>query len=299
MLGGNTKGKPDKSKSSNQGSAGTRDGGRNSTTGGGGSPSNPASDKDVAAGRGDGGVIDRTGNGNPTPAQQETIKDAYSDPSAYAGRGGAPTSFGDATSTNEDAWREATEDAQDDGVGGLAGLIGLHETPPEEDDDYVLGQEDANWGFDPAVAIGGLAGLAFGVPFAGTAADLISQALDRPLDINLGPGTQTDEDDTLGAPGGTAADEDTDTNTPGVDDGGGGGDAIDDNGGNELPDVDDTGNPGGAPAAPGDFAAGLEEQIAILTGKKKPPRKPPGVAPPGYSTVSLGDVVSASDLMGV
>lgn len=46
---------------------------------------------------------------------------------------------------------------------------------------------DAHWGFDPAVGLAGVGGLFAGIPGLGVVADIVSSALDRPLEIDLGP----------------------------------------------------------------------------------------------------------------
>lgn len=96
---------------------------------------------------------------------------------------------GNLNKAQADALRSQVKDAQDDGVGGLTGLIGLSE---RVDVDGILGsktspQRDASWRFDPAGLVGGVVGAAVGLPGLGTVTQLASNAAGNPAEINLGP----------------------------------------------------------------------------------------------------------------
>lgn len=73
----------------------------------------------------------------------------------------------------------------------LAGLGGLNEMDPTKPGFSKPGMPgrtgQANWGWDPAAAIGGAAGLGIGFPGLGLFADQISAALGRPFEMNMGP----------------------------------------------------------------------------------------------------------------
>lgn len=85
-----------------------------------------------------------------------------------------------------------------DNFGNLvASFLGLNEmdpTVPGFSGPGMPGQTGrADWGFDPAGAIGGALGTAFGVPFVGGfLADQISAAAGRPMEVNLGPDVFSD-----------------------------------------------------------------------------------------------------------
>jgi hypothetical protein len=74
----------------------------------------------------------------------------------------------------------------------IAGFMGLNEQDPTVPGFSQPGMPGttgrANWGLDPAGALGGAAGMALGVPFVGGfLADQLSAALGRPLEVSLGP----------------------------------------------------------------------------------------------------------------
>lgn len=73
----------------------------------------------------------------------------------------------------------------------LAGTVGFNEMDPTRPGYSKPGRPGttgkADWGFDPAGAIGGAAGLAFGFPGLGMATDYLSSLAGRPLEINMGP----------------------------------------------------------------------------------------------------------------
>lgn len=71
----------------------------------------------------------------------------------------------------------------------LASYAGFNEiNPTKQSIKNFVSQDQADWGFDPAGLIGSVAATAAGVPVGGgLAADMISQALGRPLEVNLGP----------------------------------------------------------------------------------------------------------------
>ena len=71
----------------------------------------------------------------------------------------------------------------------LASMAGFNEiNPTKEPIGNFVKQDQADWGFDPAGLIGSAVGSAAGLPFGGgLTVDLISRALGRPLEINLGP----------------------------------------------------------------------------------------------------------------
>lgn len=92
----------------------------------------------------------------------------------------------------------ANHDYQDEGnstldnIGNfLASQFGFNEMDPTNPNKNslksFLNNDRANWGFDPSGAIGTAVGAAAGVPLLGTAFNLASKILDRPLEIGLGP----------------------------------------------------------------------------------------------------------------
>lgn len=96
----------------------------------------------------------------------------------------------------------------------LAGLGGFNEmdpTRPGYSDPGAPGQTGrADWGFDPAAALGSAAGLGFGIPLTGLLADQISSAFGRPLEVNLGPDVINNQDGTTTQSGGSMTVHDSD-----------------------------------------------------------------------------------------
>ncbi|HWA43389.1 MAG TPA: hypothetical protein VHA10_09285 [Hypericibacter adhaerens] len=132
------------------------------------------------------GSISRSGVGSATAADKMVADSLGLSPDAYGGLAGA--------------YRDQVTDSYDDGFGGLLdSLFGLREkldydraleaaqnaTQTGTAIDPTAGM--ASWGFDPAGLIGGLAGMALGVPGLGLAAAQISDLLGRPAEIGLGP----------------------------------------------------------------------------------------------------------------
>jgi hypothetical protein len=69
-----------------------------------------------------------------------------------------------------------------DNLGNFAaGMFGFNEQAPS-----VGSGPNAGWGFDPVTGLGGLAGMAFGVPGLGMGIDALSGAIGRPAEIGLG-----------------------------------------------------------------------------------------------------------------
>lgn len=131
-----------------------------------------AADRPSAGGRGGGTFVGGTGTTRDTMQQQDQI--------------GANVS-------------NAQRDFNDEGNGFLdnvgnhiASMLGFNQIDPTQpgfSGPGMPGQTGrADWGLDPAGAIGGALGTAFGVPFVGGfLADQISAALGRPMEMNLGP----------------------------------------------------------------------------------------------------------------
>lgn len=75
----------------------------------------------------------------------------------------------------------------------LAGTFGFNEMDPSLPGFSKMGPKSpsvtgkANWGFDPAVALGGALGMGFGIPGTGMIANQLSQWAGRPLEMNMGP----------------------------------------------------------------------------------------------------------------
>lgn len=68
----------------------------------------------------------------------------------------------------------------------IAANFGFRERNPVTDPNWN-GGPNANWGFDPAGLVGGIAGMAIGAPGLGLVSDLASGALGRPGEIAMGP----------------------------------------------------------------------------------------------------------------
>lgn len=147
------------------GSEGTRDGGRNNPAGG-GSRSNPKSDKDVAAGRkGDANAGGRATShahkssgapqGNDVTATKKKADELGVSPDRYMG---AVNAYAGRVRDYFDADNSITENIGN----ALAGMLGFDEQMP----DFNVNNMSVNtrWGFDPIQAAANVGGLMSGLP---------------------------------------------------------------------------------------------------------------------------------------
>ncbi|MFD2207208.1 hypothetical protein [Kiloniella antarctica] len=147
---------------------------------------------DGSGGFDSGGATGPSRSGGTDKPSQSQI-DAYTQAASSLNAGGFTlggnnTNTGQSAASGAEDYSRALNDYNNvdnsflENLGNLAaGMFGFNEQTPS-----VGSGPNAGWGFDPAVGVGNLAGMAFGVPGLGMAANVASEAFNRPAEIDLG-----------------------------------------------------------------------------------------------------------------
>lgn len=125
--------------------------------------------------------------GNPNPMGSRPGSDTSVSHDVAASMGLSPDAFTGGAVNLGKAVTNSYNNGAFSSVGAFLGnLFGFNQNLVNQPfGSYVQGLDKASWGFDPAGLIGGVAGLALGVPGLSSIADYASDKLGRPMEVGL------------------------------------------------------------------------------------------------------------------